>query len=79
MGLSGKKLTGVAAVVGPATPGGVRLAVTVANALAWGLGVPVARFRLGGKISTAAFGRWVAAGNLRPIYLHGPNITRPRK
>ena len=69
------RLAGVAAVVGPATPGGVRLAVTTANALAWALKLPISSYQMGERV---IFGPWRLAGSLRPRYIHGPNITKPR-
>jgi tRNA A37 threonylcarbamoyladenosine modification protein TsaB len=78
LGLAPSKVTGIAAVVGPSTPGGIRLSVTVANALAWALNLPVAAYELAEGFKVVHFGRWQAAGTLRPRYIHAPNITKPK-
>jgi len=69
-----KKITSLATIVGPATPGGIRHNVTLANALAWGLNLPVASFKINPD-KTIVFTAWKKAGTLRPLYIHKPNIT----
>jgi predicted NBD/HSP70 family sugar kinase len=73
-----KKLAGIATVVGPATPGGIRHNVTLANALGWALAVKVCPL-LSTSSKKVAFGPWIQAGNLRPNYIHSPNITVRKK
>jgi hypothetical protein len=70
-----KKITGIATIVGPATPGGIRHNVTLANALAWGLNLPVASFKIN-LDKTIVLSSWKKAGSLQPLYIHAPNITR---
>lgn len=64
----------VATVVGPAKPGGVRLGVTLANALAfaWQVSVrPCARI----NSRLVKLGPKLKPGYLRPQYIHPPHIT----
>lgn len=66
---------------GPGSFTGLRIGISVANALAYGLDVPVL-----GEVTedwqTAAFGRYQKGENDRivlPYYGASPNITRPKK
>lgn len=66
---------GVATVIGPATPGGVRLGVTLANALAFACGVSVRScVRVNNQL--VKLGPKLKPGYLRPQYSHPPHITK---
>lgn len=85
------KPSAIATQVGPDTPAGVRLNVVLANALsyAWDIKVGsyqvvtpfvIARSSRVNREATVAisFGKWIKAGQLRPLYIHKPNITKSK-
>lgn len=69
------KPVAIATVVGPAKPGGVRLGVVIANALAFAWGMPVRScIRINNRL--VKFKSELKSGYLRPQYIHPPHITK---
>lgn len=72
-GLSQKELTGVTVFAGPGSFTGLRIGVSFANALAFGLGIPMYMADEKGQID---FSRPYQI--ITPHYGAEPNITKPR-
>lgn len=74
-------LTGIIIFRGPGSFTGLRIGITVANALAYGLNVPVVG-EVGNKWQPTALDRLKAGNNdtiVLPHYGSEPNITTPKK
>lgn len=74
VGMSSRDLLGVCVFVGPGSFTGLRIGISFANALAFGLGVPIYETKKKGEINLKN-----PKGIAVPFYGAPPRITKPKK
>ncbi len=73
------ELQKIAVITGPGQFSKIRTAVASANALAYGLGIPVVGVRLAEKNNLAQILKRPGSQAAKPFYDRGPNITLTKK